>query len=283
MPQEDRKPWWLLPNLLSLDAPLVALAWLFIYERCWKLYIQWPAYACLGLAVWVIYVADRLFDAGISVSEGTQMAARHQFHWRHRVFFRWAGGFAAIITLALTILRMPSAIYAYIGLGLLLVAAFFGLAMVAKQEHAEIPHLKNAVAGITFAYGTTMTANLYRHEYEMGSMLTAPEFICFAVLCVMNISAIDLWEHAARSGDAETGASDELALTLPLTLLGGATLYFAVRANEDSTRPFFYAILMGAALLYILNRNRTRLSPAMLRVLADAALLMPAVLVLPPV
>ena len=106
-------------------------------------------------------------------------------------------------------------------------------------------------------------------------LLVSREFVCFAVLCVLNISAIDLWEHAARSADLEIKASDELALTLPLMLLGAAALLYAVFDSEQSSRPFFYAILTGAALLYVLNRKRSRFSMDSLRVLADVALLVP--------
>ena len=109
----------------------------------------------------------------------------------------------------------------------------------------------------------------------MWELIQSRELICFAVLCVLNISAIDLWEHADRSRDPEVSATDELALTLPLTLLGAASLIFAVQDHELTTRPFFYAILTGAGLMYILNRNRARLQMDALRVLADAALLVP--------
>ncbi len=118
-----------------------------------------------------------------------------------------------------------------------------------------------------------MAAHLYRGGYGIYDLLISREFVCFAVLCVLNISAIDLWEHAARSSDVEIKASDELALTLPLTLLGAAALTFALR--DVTTRPFFYAILTGAALLYVLNRLRNRFSLDALRVLADVALLVP--------
>ena len=116
------------------------------------------------------------------------------------------------------------------------------------------------MAGLTFAFGTAMTAHLYRWEYGIYDMFSSREFICFAVLCILNISAIDLWEHAARTSDIETKASDELSLTLPLTLLGFAALAFAVLEDEVTTRPFFYAILTGAALLHVLNRTRSRFS-----------------------
>jgi uncharacterized membrane protein YsdA (DUF1294 family) len=138
-----------------------------------------------------------------------------------------------------------------------------------------VPHAKNLLAGLTFAFGTALAANVYRYEYDIFDMLGSREFISFAVLCALNISAIDLWEHAARSADREIKASDELTLTLPLTLLGAASLVYAIQDTEHNTRPFFYAILCGAGLLYTLNRIRSRFNMEALRVLADVALLIP--------
>ncbi len=111
--------------------------------------------------------------------------------------------------------------------------------------------------------------------FEMIDLIRSPELGCFAVLCILNISAIDFWEHANRTSDVEVKAGDELALTLPLTLLGAASLVFALKDHELTTRPFFYAVLTGAALLQILNRTRARFSMDALRVLADVALLLP--------
>ncbi len=130
------------------------------------------------------------------------------------------------------------------------------------------------MAGLAFAYGTAMIAHVYT-GFEMWEFIRSRELISFAVLCVVNISAIDLWEHANRSPDPEIKASDELALTLPLTLLGAAALVFASQDRGLTTRPFFYAILTAAALLHVLNRTRARFQMDSLRVLADLALLVP--------
>jgi hypothetical protein len=92
---------------------------------------------------------------------------------------------------------------------------------------------------------------------------------------VLNITAIDLWEHAEKSADCEQSAADELMLTFPLALLGAATLVFAVMDKEGASRPFFYSILIAAGLLQAINRSRSRFSMGMLRVLADAAMLAP--------
>ncbi len=276
VPAASRKPFWLIPNLLSLDAPLVAMAWLYVFAKTWRLgYHPWEAYASLGLAVWIIYAADRLLDVSLFGSSGERMEPRHRFHRDYARFFRIGLAFAIPMTVALVVMRMPMTIYKHLMLGGVLVAGFFGLSMLSSQDPREVPHTKNILAGVTFAFGTAMTAHLYRAEFGIYDMLASREFLSFAVLCILNISAIDLWEHAARAADLEIKASDELSLTLPLTLLGGVALGYALLEQERSTRPFFYAILTGAGLLYVLNRNRAHFGIDTLRVLADVALLIP--------
>ncbi len=275
VPAVERKPLWLLPNLLSLDAPLIASAWLYVFAQTWRLYLPWTVYLALALAVWVIYVADRLLD--VSMLQGTpdRLEPRHLFHQQHQKAFRIGLAVATIFSVLLVVTKMPIAIFKYLLFGGVLVAGFFGLSMISSQDSSEVAHTKNIMAGITFAFGTAVMAHLYRSEYGIYAMLVSGEFLCFAVLCILNISAINLWEHAQRSSDIEVRASDELALTLPLVLLGTVALAFALPDDRMSARPFFYAILTGSALLYILNRIRARFSMDALRVLADVALLVP--------
>ena len=276
MPASRRQPLWLYPNLLSLDAPLVAIAWLYVFARTWRLgYHPWEAYATLGLAVWMIYAADRLLDVSLSGADGGPMEPRHRFHTRHRGWFRVGLLVALLVAVALVVTRMPMTIYKHLLLGGVLVAGFFGLSMLSSQDARDVPHTKNILAGVAFAYGTAMTAHIYRSEFDIYDMLLSREFVCFAVLCVLNISAIDLWEHAARTADVEVKAGDELALTLPLALLAAAALAYALLDEQLTSRPFFYAILTGAGLLHVLNRSRARLTMDALRVLADVALLVP--------
>jgi hypothetical protein len=173
---------------------------------------------------------------------------------------------------------MPMSIYVKFLLGGLLVAGFFGLSMLASQDEQEIPHAKNIIAGFGFAFGTAMFAQLYRTGFDLWEMIGSREFLSFAALCVLNISAIDIWEHANRSPDRETKASDELSLTLPLTILAATALASALIDRSEANRPFFYSILTGTALLYMLNRMRPNLSMDSMRVLADVAMLAPVLL-----
>lgn len=274
MPSEHRKPFWLIPNLLSLDAPLVAVAWLYIFAKTWRVdYLPWVAYISLGLVVWVIYVTDRLLDVTTSGGQG-KLQARHEFHRKHQKAFRWAALVAGLVAAFLVIFGLPVTIYSYGVVGAIMVAGFFSLSVFSQAPANEVPYTKNILAGLSFAYGTSLLAHAYTGS-DMHELVRSPELVCFAVLCILNIFAIDLWEDNDRSKDLEMRASDELSLTLPLTLLGAASLVFAVKDPDLTTRPFFYAILTGAALLQILNRTRSRFDGETLRVLADLALLAP--------
>jgi uncharacterized membrane protein YphA (DoxX/SURF4 family) len=275
VPSEQRKPIWLYPNLLSLDAPLVAVAWLYIFAKTWRVvYLPTSTYISLGLVVWVIYVTDRLLDASMNGFSSDRLEARHDFHRKHQKVFRTLALVAGLVALILVVTGLATKIYGYAMFGGLLVAGFFTLSVFSSHGPNDIPYTKNVLAGFSFAYGTSMLAYAYT-GFESRDLLKSPELICFAVLCILNIAAIDLWEHANRTSDLEVKATNELALTLPLTLLGAASLIFALKDPDLTTRPFFYAILTGAALLQMLNRSRAKFSMDALRVLADAALLAP--------
>lgn len=269
------RPLWMLPNLLSLDAPLVALVWLYMFARTWGVdYHPGHEYGVLALMVWMLYVVDRLLDAALH-GGSPRLQARHHFHNKHRHKFLFGVVSAGIVALVLVLLKSPVAIFNYLIIESFLVAGFFAMAVFTAAEVEDIPYAKNILAGAAFAFGTAMVAHVYLYDRGIRDLLLSREFIGFAVLCMLNISAIDLWEHANRSPDPEVKATDELSLTLPLTLLGAAALMFALKAEAQGSRAFFYAILTGAALLHILNRVRARFSMESLRVLADVALVAP--------
>jgi hypothetical protein len=288
VPSDQRKPLWLIPNLLSLDAPLVAVAWLYMFAKTWRVdYLPWAAYFSLALVVWVIYVTDRLVDASMMGGKSAKLEARHEFHRKHRQIFKKLAIMAGILAIIMVTLPfkisllgyrfdsgLPVKIYSHGLAGCLMVAGFFTLSILSSDELNGIPYAKNILAGLSFGYGTAMLAYVFT-SFETWDFVRSRELISFAVLCVLNISAIDLWEHSSRSSDPEIQATDELALTLPLILLGGSALVFAAQYHDLINRSFFYAILTGSALLYILNRNRARFKMDALRVLADVALLLP--------
>lgn len=290
---ERRTPPWLWPNLLSLDAPIVAMVWLAMFARVWRIdYHQWEAYAALGLGVWSVYLMDRLLDVKLLDPRDPRLGLRHEFVRRHEGVTKWTAVASLVVCAGLALFSLPSeligqnllggarASFGHVFPALLMLVAFFSMT-VASAGSPEIPHFRNLVAGMTFAYGTGMIAHVYILSEDIFHLLRSREMLCFGVLCTLNISAIHFWENSRRSADPDFKAAHELALTLPLALLGAAAIVFAQKSGgalspEDSiSRPFFYAILISTALLFVLNRNRSRFSLDALRVLADAAMIAP--------
>ena len=83
-----KSPWWLLPNLLSLDAPLLAVLWMWLLAKSMRVvYMDSYSYWLLASAIWCVYVVDRVWDVRRFLSRGgdiDQMSTRHRFHWKYR-------------------------------------------------------------------------------------------------------------------------------------------------------------------------------------------------------
>jgi hypothetical protein len=282
---DRRTPFWLWPNILSLDAPVVAMVWLAMFSGAWIPFQEWQAYPALGFGVWSVYLFDRLMDIKLLDPADPRLGLRHDFMRRHEAIMKWVAVGAVLACAAIILFTLPTALigqhllsgsraqFGYIFPVLLLVVAFFSIT-VASAGSQDIPHTRNLIAGLAFSYGTGMLAHVQLGMEGIFHLLLAPESLCFALLCAMNISSIHFWEHSRASRDRDYKAAHELALTLPLAVLGGAAILFA-RSDEDVVRPFFYAILISAALLFVINRNRSRFSLDALRVMADVAMIVP--------
>jgi len=274
-----RRPFWLYPNLLSLDAPLVAMAWLYVFAKAWRVnYLPWTAYAALALAVWVIHVVERLYDARRRQETGVPLGERHVFHRHHAKRFLAVAAAAVILVLVLVLLFLPISVFGYLTIGGLLVVGFFVMSRISDGDPREISYAKNLLAGAAFAYGTAMIAHVFLPAIGKHELIISREFLTFLLLCVIHLCALDFWEKSARDTSAEEGASGDLALTLPVVVLAIAALAFAISGHLQSVRPFYYAILTGAALIHVINRNRRKFNAEQLRVLADVSMLAPALI-----
>ncbi|MGJ8671778.1 hypothetical protein [Rubritalea sp.] len=311
-----RPPAWMLPNLLSLDAPLVALVWMWMLARAMRVqYVESSSYAVLAGAVWCVYVLDRIRDVkrGKHPLEG-EMPWRHRFHWQSRwVLLSLVAlvvaycGYASLFILSMDLLTIGI-------VGGFLVAIY---CLVSVFDKGDVAYWKNFVAGMTFAFGVAapiavasqplpivisdviepfyraagnggyVTAFFDSLTQFIGMVLTSlhqvllsVHVLLFALLCVMNINAIDLWERSRRSDDVLVKQESELSLAVGLmTLIVGSVLAAAFWV-DDYSAPLCYAVMVSGALLQFINRKRSRFSLDALRVLADLALIIPAPLLL---
>ena len=73
-------------HLLSLDAPTVAIVWSWAFASASNVALHAISAVLLGLATWLLYVADRLLD-GFAVRHADSLRERHHVHARHRMAF----------------------------------------------------------------------------------------------------------------------------------------------------------------------------------------------------
>lgn len=269
--EKERAPWWLWPNLLSIDAPLVAVAWAWMFAKAWGVVsVPWQLWVALGLMVWVIYVLDRIIDVRRH-GKGVSLEKRHYFNFENRKWLFPLIGVVLIWCFYVGLFILSKTVVMY---GLFVVAfsaAYFVLAMTQSQEeHTGI--LKNSVAGLTFAYGTAAGIHAYSPVLSFGQMIFSPEVLLFAALCAINMTAIDFWE---LDGEDEEDAT--ALLSMGTLLVAGVAMFFSMRA-DDFNRPFFYGILVGAAGLNILNRMHAKFDKDGRRIWVDLAIVAPVLI-----
>jgi hypothetical protein len=244
----EAKRFWLWPNLLSLDAPVVAVLWQILFARCFQVPIDALVAVLLLLTVWLIYAADRILD----VRKGECHAPRHEFYRR-----RWP----KLLPVWIGVLGLTSWLAAeHLTAGLflrgaaLLVAVGMYLALVHSGIGMRWP--KEAAVGVLFALGASLVA--------WGKVKTGADvatILLFSGLCWMNCIAIQRWEEERLDWSPRIAAM----------VLGGAAagLLFAHRPILGG------AELASAFAFLLLGHMRRRLSADALRVLADVALLSP--------
>jgi hypothetical protein len=272
----ENTPWWLWWNILSIDAPTVAAIWALVFARAGGIKPGILSEAVLVLAVFLIYVGDRLLD-GFTAVDTTKLQHRHIFCTRHRVALSAIVMFLAVTIFWIAAARLPAAqIRAGLTLAAVVAAYILGIHAGDGVLARRVP--KELVVGILFAAGTSLPVWSQSHELDGAIWLL---LISFALLCSLNCVAIDFWEaHPATSGSGLNTNTVPLRSGYPEIYIDGmaaATVLIAVAASWiERVRSIyvaeFSAIALAAFLLLILNRWRRRLSRPALRVLADAAL-----------
>jgi hypothetical protein len=277
-------PWWLWWNVLSIDAPIVAVAWAAVFARGSGGRLPVVDAAVLFLAVWVIYVSDRLLDGWTAGNRGA-LRERHFFCERHGVALVSLLMAASGGIFWLTAESLPAAERdAGVRLGLLLVLYLAAIHAFCGRFSRALP--KEIFVGIVFAGGVTLP--IWSHGRELRWQECIP-WAFFALLCCLNCLAIEDWERHDDSGQIRNGrhratgfftradAVGSVRITAWATALTGLTLVgYLAQTARGSLRYEWMAVCLGALLLLALNLCRRHLSPAALRVLADVAVLLPA-------
>jgi len=244
---------WLWPNLLSLDAPLVAVLWQVLFARCFRAGVYALPAVLLVLAVWLIYAADRALDAW----NETGKLPRHEFYRRHwrAVLPVWT--VVLVLTGWLACTRLPSPLFIR-GLMLLAGVALYFVAVHFLPGQLSRMWPKEAAVAVLFALGASLAA-----WAKIQSAADVVTILLFSCLCWINCVAIEQWEHRPHAGAWPIGAAALCVAAAALILV-------------HQHRPVLGGAETASALAFVLlDRRRNRLSADALRVLADVALLSP--------
>ena len=243
---------WL--NLVCLDAPLVATAWLALFARTFHLPIQTGNAVALLLTAWLIYLADRLADA-LWLKPGMPRLLRHDFCLGHREIWiatvLLVAGFDAYVVWRATTWEtfFAGAIVGFLAIVYLMLNHPFG------RVWRKLP-AKELAIGVLFAAGTMVA--LLPHLYVTLAFALAA--VLFAALCALNCISIAAWEcdldraqgkvSIATLHPAVIGRVGKLCLAL-----AGASFVLALVFRDASA--FFMCIGMSALLLAYLNASRS--------------------------
>lgn len=241
-----RTPPWLWLNLLSLDAPVVALVWQDLAAHSFGNPLRLAARIVLGLTVWAVYLADRLLD--IRATGPLQNTARHRFYQRHPRAMSVLLAAVFVLDACLALLELRRAVFLD-GLAVAACVAAYLCIFPLRRSGWE----KQVFAALLFSVGVLLVSFTWLGPRQL--LLPAA---LFGVLCLCNLMLIECWEG---------GRECRFLWLAPIAVAGLAML-----------RPagvWQHAVALSGVLLAIVAIAGPRLTAAAKRVLADAALLTP--------
>jgi hypothetical protein len=285
-------PWWLWWNILSLDAPMVAVAWAMVFAKRAGVEVAGAEIAVLGLVVWLIYTVDRLLDgrtsAGADASTGafgSPLRQRHFFHRFHARAMAWVAAGVAIFAAGIVFTQIgEQTLKPAVLVGLIVVLYMAWVHLGRGRILARLP--KEVAVGGIFAAGVALPAwsRLGARRWEFFVLAAL-----FAAVCALNCVAIEEWERGrggrernlsgAVAGRRESAAGFGSGRFAAALVVCAALVAPVVRLRGEFS-AIGAAIAVSALLILFLDLMRERISADGLRVLVDVALLAPAVVVL---
>ena len=256
---DDPHPWWLWPNLLSLDAPAVAIIWQAFLASAEGVDVPIAAIGSLALTVWGIYLADRWLDVRSHRQNDTD---RHRFVARHE---RTIAGLALIALLTAGTVAVAGLPNPYLEVGSVIAIisiGYFALVHLVLARRTILRGLKEASVGVMFALGVAIPLIVGKTQTTHEGVAAG---IAFGGLCGLNCILISRWED-----DPSSAPPLWTALVASGVTAGAA---FAAKSPVAAAIWASLGMLIGLVLL------RTRISSRGFRVLADAALFSPLVVV----
>jgi hypothetical protein len=242
---------WL--NRVCLDAPLVAVAWLWLFARTFRIPLQVGNGIALLLTAWLIYLGDRLADC-TSLKPGFPRSLRQDFCLRHREIWIAAvvliGGFDAYVIWRTTALQT------------FLIGAVVGLlALIYLVVNHPLGLIWRSLPAKELAIGVLFTAGILVALMPAFSFRQIPFAVCallFAALCALNCISIASWERDLDQAQGKVSiATRHPGFTRRAAAIcaGLAIISLALAIVQGAAAPILACVSMSALLLGWLNAS----------------------------
>jgi hypothetical protein len=249
----DSRPWWLWPNVLSLDAPAVAVTWQVFLASVAGVAVPLAASAVLALVVWAVYLADR----GLDARRGANTSDRHRAAGRNPIAWAAAASAAALSAVLVALTVLPRAYLEAGGIVAFATIGYLAAVHFVRAKNVLDRGAKELSVGVVFAAGVTIP--LVATAEPFADWL--PGAVAFAGLCWLNCTLISRWEDGREQGPP-----------LWVAVLAGSV---AAAAALGAPVPVRLAVFGSTAALAALHASHAVLSVRAARVLADVVLLSP--------
>ncbi len=269
-----RPHWWQWLTILSLDAPVVAMAWQWLLARVARAPQGWHHTLILGLSIWLAYAADRWIEGWRLVPDQIR-TQRHHFYqrWRWPIAYAGLAALGADLTIACLCLTRRE-----LEAGLLLLAPVAAYLLSHQLVHRHHRWRAPKEICVALLFGGGVAVFLVASPAAVPGLLAVP-LAYFCLLCFANCALISVWEQEVDEAHGQTSfalqfkGSHRVARTLPWVLLVTAVVLAQPRVGPGRTALACAAASGG--LLGCVDLIERRTGPRLARVLADIALMSP--------
>ena len=263
--------------MLSIDAPVVAVLWQLLFARVAGIDLGWAPPAILALSVWLAYAADRWIE-GWWLDVGVIRTPRHHFYKERRwsVAALWIVALAADVAIAFARLGTRD-----LAAGFLLIAAVavYLLSHQLVHRHRAWRAPKELCVAALLSAGVVV----FLTESRQPGALMMP-LALLALLCFTNCALISVWEREVDRAHGQTslaladGDHERLIRQLPwmIGVLAAAAAILGIGPARDAA----LSAAASAMLLALVDRLERTAGRQPARVLADIALMTPAIMLL---
>ena len=267
---------WL--NLVCLDAPLVALAWLWLFARVFHVTLDQGNCAILFLTAWMIYLADRLADA-LALPGRVKSSLRGEFCLRHRRAWSWTLLVIAIVDAGL-IWRTTDARTFFIGALVGTVAIIYLILNYSLGRLWMILPVKEVAIGFLFAAGTLVGLLPSFPAVDFEFVFAA---LAFAFLCTLNCISIAAWERDLDVAQGKISIATRYVLVrrhLGKIAIALALASLIAPLIQHNAASIFGCVSASALLLALLDFVGEAIGRDQQTALADLVLLTPLVVLI---